>query len=181
MNIKRFRTICRISSFVLKLLAVFSVIIVVYGLYTIYFDDGNFWFTYNKPTGAIYSMTKITDGAMITQADRRLAALIIVPFTLLVNFYTLFKGAQIFEWLGNGEAPFSEKFAKSLRRISLVLIISDLVIPIVHSLVLSFIYKGGYEIIIGIGSMFFIGIILYVISEIFYYGIELQHLANETV
>lgn len=181
MNIKRFRTVCRISSMVLKLFAVFSIFLVAYIFYKIYFTNGDYWFTYNKPTGVIYSMTKITDGTMITQDERRLASLIIVPLTVSISSYALFKGSQIFAGLGKGETPFSEKFAKSLKRISLVLIVSDLLIPIVHSLLLSFIYKGGYEFTIGVSSSFLIGIILYAIAGIFYYGIELQHLADETV
>ena len=181
MNIKRFRTVCRISSIALKLFAVLSIFLVVYGFYTIYFGSENFWFTYSGPSIPIYSMGGSMNGVMITQSEERLAALIIVPLIVLITSYALFKGSQIFKWLGKGETPFSEKFAKTLKRLGLVLVVSDFLIPILYYSVLSFIYEDGYQFNIGVSSTFLIGIILYVISGIFYYGIELQHLADETV
>lgn len=181
MNIKRFRTVCRISSVVLKLFVVLSILLVVYTFYRIYFTTGNYWFNYNGPSIPIYSMGGSKNGIMITQNEERLASLIITPLTVIVSSYALLKGSQIFAGLGKGETPFSEKFAKSLKHLSIVLIASDIIIPILYSAVLSFIYEDGYQFTIGVSSGFLIGMILYVISGIFYYGIELQHLADETV
>ncbi|UJF15864.1 DUF2975 domain-containing protein [Jeotgalibaca sp. MA1X17-3] len=181
MNIKKFRRISRGSSLLLKIFAIFSITLVIYGLYTILFGDGNFWFTYKGPSIPLFSMGGSSGSVGITDAEEKLASMIIVPFTVVVFSFILLKGSQIFTWLGKGETPFSEKFANAIKRLSLVLIIFDLLVPIIFYSVLSLISVDGYNYTIGFGSAFIIGIILFIVSEIFKYGIELQSLADETV
>lgn len=181
MNIKRFRTISRVSSVLLKMFTVFSIILVVLGLYIITFGDGNFWFTYSGPSIPLFSTGGSSKGIGITDAEEKLASMIIVPLAVVVSSFVLLKGSQVFTWLGKGETPFSEKFANAIKRLSLVLIIFDLLIPIFYYSLLSWISVDGYHYTIGFGSAFIIGIILFIVSEIFRYGIELQYLADETV
>lgn len=181
MNIKKFRRISRVSSLLLKIFAISSIPFVIYGLYTIIFGDGNFWFTYNGPSIPLFSIGGSSEGVGITDAEEKLASMIIAPFTVVVSSIILLKGSQIFTWLGKGETPFSEKFANAIKRLSLVLIIFDLLIPIIYYSLLSLISVDGYNYTIGFGSAFIIGIILFIVSKIFKYGIELQYLADETV
>lgn len=181
MNIKRFRTLSRVGSVLLTVFAIFSIILVISGLYTIIFGDGNFWFTYSGPSIPLFSIGGSSEGVGITVAEEKLASMIIVPLEVVVSSFIVLKGSQIFTWLGKGETPFSEKFANAIKRLSLVLIIFDLLIPIIYYSLLSLISVDGYHYTIGFGSAFIIGIILFIVSEIFKYGIELQYLADETV
>lgn len=181
MNIKRFRTISRVSSVLLKIFTIFSIILVISGLYINIFGDGNFRFTYSGPSIPLFSIGGSSEGVGITDAEEKLTSIIIVPLTVVVSSFILLKGSQIFTWLGKGETPFSEKFANAIKRLSLVLIIFDLLVPIIYYSLLSLISIDGYHYTIGFGSTFIIGIILFIVSEIFKYGIELQYLADETV
>lgn len=181
LNIKRFRTISQVSSILLKLFTIFNIVLVIYGFYTILFGDGNFWFTYSEPSIHLFTVSGSSQGIGITETEERLASMIITPLILVVSPYVLLKGSQIFTWLGKGETPFSKKFANGIKHISIVLILSDLLTPIIYHSLLSFISVDGYKYTISFGSALVIGVILFIISEIFKYGIELQNLANETV
>lgn len=181
MNIKRFRRVCNVSSIILKILAVLALVVTSMTLFQVLQGNSDVWFTYDGPSFSIFSSGGSMNGYSITDAEYRLAAAIIAPLIVLVTSYVFWKGGQLFKRLADGETPFNPLFARSLKRLSLILIISDILIPILHSITLSAIYQDGHEVIVGLTSSFVIGIILYAISEIFYYGIELQQLADETV
>lgn len=181
MNIKRFRRVCNVSSIILKILAVLAIVITSLSMYQVLSGNPNVWFNYEGPSFSMFSSGHTMGGILITDAEYRLAATIISPFIVLVSSYVFWKGSQLFKRLADGETPFNFEFTKSLKHLSLVLILSDIITPILYSIILSTIYDNGHEVIVGLTSSFVIGIILYTISEIFYYGIELQQLADETV
>lgn len=181
MNIKRFRRVCNISSVVLKSVAVIGLLVTSMTMYQVLSGNPHVWFNYEGPSFNIFYSGGSMNSYAITDAEYRLAASIIAPLLVVITSYVFWKGGQLFKRLADGEMPFNRLFAKSLKRLSLLLIISDILIPILHSMILSIIYKDGHEFAVGLTSSFLIGIILYAISEIFYYGIELQHLADETV
>lgn len=177
MDIKRFRTICRVSSVGLIVLAVLTIIVTAFIGYRV-FTGSDFSFNYDGPGFSLFSMG---GGGFFGEEESGLAASIIAPIILMITVYLYFKGSQLFKQLAAGKNPFTLSFAQSIRRLSIVLIVSDLMIPLLYSLVLTFIIEDGYYFTLGVGSAFLFGLLLYVISEIFNYGIELQYLADETV
>src|SRR5699024_8003062 len=106
---------------------------------------------------------------------------IITPILILIYVFVLWKGSLLFNQLSNGEKPFTFEFASSIKRLSILLITTDIVLPILYSLIVTIIMEGGHYILLGVGAPFLIGIILYAVSEIFIYGIELQTLSDQTV
>lgn len=181
MNVKRFRRLCNISSFVLKGFTLFALLLTGYFMVQILTGNSNVWFNYEPPSFSIFTSASSMNLFNISDSEYRLAALIMTPFLITVYSYIMWKGAQLFKRLADGETPFNSQFAKTLKLLSIVLIISDIAFPILYSIILTTIYEDGHYFTIGLSSSFLIGIILYVIAEIFYYGIELQHLADETV
>lgn len=177
MNIKLFRQICKGSSVILKVVAVFMAIAVVTSLYGYFFTDSTIWFNLNMPTFPILHSGRNSP----TEAQRQLAALIEVPFATTLGIYIYWKGSQLFNYLAKGHTPFSYEFAQSIKRLALVLIISDIILPLIRSLVVTTLMENGYYFLIGVNASLMIGLILYAVSEIFNYGIELQRLSDETV
>jgi hypothetical protein len=141
--------------------------------------DANITFNYNPPS---FSLLNSVSGSLQTlETDMRTVAAIITPIATFVNIYILWKGSQLFKRLADGETPFTTKFAHSIRRLSLVLIVTDLIMPLLYSFVLTLFIENGHYLVIGVGSPFLIGLILYAVAGVFYYGIELQTLSDETV
>lgn len=176
MNVDRFRKICSIASVLLKIVTVISVLFMLSALYGI-FTDRNVWFDYNMPDFPIINSMR---GPM-EEADMQLAALIVSPILILIACYIFWKGSQLFKHLADGHTPFSYDFAETVKKLSLVLIVTDVVSPLFYSLLVTLIMEGRYYYIIGVGSSFMLGLILYAVSEIFKYGVELQTLSDETV
>lgn len=177
MNIKQFRIICKVSSVLLKLTAACMTIVVITSLFTYFFTDRNIWFNLTIPDFTFYNAMR---GPM-EETDRQMAALIELPFTSLLGIYIFWKGSQLFKYLSEGHSPFVFEFAQSIKRLGIILILSDILLPLFRSLLVTIIMEGSYYLIVGVGSSLVIGLILYAVSEIFNYGIELQKLSDETV
>ncbi|PRY74137.1 hypothetical protein [Alkalibacterium olivapovliticus] len=177
MNVDRFRLICKLASLLLKAGAVFIAFTVMYSLFTYFFTDTNIWFNLNIPDFPFFNAVS----GPLEDADMQLAALISVPFNFLLSFYIFWKGSELFQYLSGGHSPFAFKFAQSIKRLAIVMIVSDLLLPLFHSLLVTIIMDGRYYLIIGVGPSLMIGLILYAVSEVFTYGIELQRLSDETV
>ncbi|MCC5890794.1 MAG: DUF2975 domain-containing protein [Alkalibacterium sp.] len=177
MNIKQFRIICKVSSVLLKLTAAFLAISVVTSLYAYFFTDTNIWFNLVIPDFPL----RHSGMYFPSEAEQQLAALIEVPFSSLLAIYVFWKGGQLFKYLSEGQSPFSFKFAKSIKWLALILMISDIFLPLFRSMLVTLIMEEGYYFLFGVGSSLMIGLILYAVSEIFNYGIELQRLSDETV
>lgn len=180
MNIKRFRFVCRLLSTLLNFIAILSAAIIVIGLFVSIFgkqgleqagftiDDTNFSFIHFH-------------SGQFSLKTERLAALFVAPPFFSVFAYTLWKGGQLFNGLELGMRPFSASFVESVKHISKLLIILDLFLPVAYSLAMSLLIKNGYYISLGFTETFITGLILYVVAEIFNYGIELQDLSDETI
>lgn len=177
MNIKRFRGVCRFTSIILKIAAILIGSTAAVSLFSYFFTNTDIWFNFSMPDFPILN----SGSGPVTEADKQLAALIIVPFRVIVSFYVYWKGSQLFKYLADGNPPFSNKFTHTLKRISLILIITDIAFPLIYSLLVTIIMEGRHYLIIGVGSSLMIGLILYAVSEIFKYALTLQQLADDTV
>lgn len=181
MNTKRFRKICKISSYALIFFSAVLIFFVIYGIYSYFLGVGNMSFSYSSPDITLYSMGGSKGAIGITETERESAALAMLPITQFITIFVLLKGAAAFKWLGDGKRPFDLKFVNIIKRISLVLMLSDIIFPIVHSIILATISVDGYNFNFGFGTPFIIGVILYIVSEVFNYGIELQTLSDDVV
>lgn len=177
MNIKKFRLVSKATSFILKVFAIFGIIGLAISLFFGFSKNPNFSFQLNISNS---SFLLFQSGPMLGN-EVTLASLIAAPPFVLALCYTFWQGASLFDRLNDGELPFSQDFANSVRKISLLLIALDVLLPLVYSLVLSIIIENGYYFTFGLTSLFLIGLILYIVSEILSYGIELQKLADDTV
>lgn len=185
MDMERFRKISKVISIVLKMMAVLLVIIILFLVAGLLYKENNFEFTYEPPTFGFFAQRAVyIDGpnglGQMVRAEK-MGAFIVTPLVALTEIYILFRGSSVFQYLADGYAPFAEKFAKRIKHLSIVLMVTDVLIPVLYSLLVTIFQKGGYSVSVGITSYFFFGLILYLVSEIFNYGIELQQLANETV
>lgn len=179
MNIKRFRTVAKVSSILLKIAAVFLMGILLYTMYLVFISDADMWMTYSSPSFSLFH--SVSGGLQTMETDLQTVAAIFAPIAVLINIFVLWKGSQLFKRLADGEKPFTDKFAQSIKWLSLVLIISDILLPLFYSLIITLMTENGHYLIIGVGAPFLIGLILYAVAGIFYYGIELQTLSDETV
>lgn len=177
MNVKRFRNVCRFTSVILKIAAIWLGSTIAVLLFSYFFTDSDIWFNFNSPSFTLINGQR----GELTTADRQLAALFIVPIASIINCYVLWKGSQIFNYLAEGNNPFSNDFSRTIQRISIILILSDILFPLIYSLMVTLIMDGSSYYIIGVGAPFLIGLILYAVSEIFKYAINLQQLADDTV
>jgi hypothetical protein len=145
--------------------------------YWYFFTDRIIWFNGIIPD---FTILNSVSGPR-SNSDIQLASLLLTPFTALIRFYVLWKGSQLFKYLADGNPPFSNEFTQMLKRISLILIITDIAFPLIYSLLVTLIMEGDHYLIIGVGASFIIGLILYAASEIFKYALTLQQLADDTV
>lgn len=178
MNVKNFRLVCKIASFILQLIAVFSFSILIIGVIVVFIfniDGSSFTFEPNYTPSLVSASGPLSD----THIER--AAVFVVPPFLIFFSYISYKGSQLFTELYEGQTPFSIDFSKSLKKISLLLILLDVLSPIIYSIVLTLLIENGHYITFGLSSTFLIGLILYVMSEILQYGIQLQTLADDTI
>ena len=91
------------------------------------------------------------------------------------------KAVRLFSYFTDGNSPFYMDFSRSVKNLGLILIVSDIVFPIIYSLLVTIMMESGYYYIIGVGSSLLIGLILFAAAEIFNYGINLQQFADDTV
>lgn len=182
MNVERFRKISKGISIVLKMMAVLLVIIILFLVAGLFYKENSFEFTYDPPSFGFFAQRAVyTDGVRQMEEAQKMGAFIIAPLVALTEIYILFRGSSLFQYLADGYAPFAEKFAKAIKHLSIVLMVTDVLTPALYSLFVTIFQKGGYFVSVGITSYFFFGLILYLVAEIFSYGIELHQLADETV
>jgi len=177
MNLKTFKLVCKVASFLLKVLGFFAFITLPFALIIVILPGVRSSITLDVESSGLI----LFRSGLIEESHRQLTALIVAPIFSSILGYTLWKGSQLFDQLIEGYSPFSIDFRTTLKRISLLLIGMDILLPLVYSLVLSIILEDGYYFVFGIGSLFLVGLILYAVAEIFQYGIELQQLTEDTV
>lgn len=180
MDIKRFRKLAKVCSAVLLVAGLYLLVVLSFLSYQVFILKSDFWFNFTPGSFSTHYSRHISD---IAQLDNvlRITANIFTPLKIFVSIYALFKGSQLFNQLSKGVRPFTHKFSKSISQIGLILIITDILLPMLYSLAVSLQLDGALYINIGVGSTFLIGLILVVVSAVFNYGIELQFLSDETV
>lgn len=177
MNIKRFRTVCNITSILMKIIAGFCILVLLVMLSTSISSNSTFVYTFEVTYFPIFNALN----GPLNASETQLASLIIFPFTASIYSFIFIRGGQLFKYLAKGTSPFELTFAKKVKQISLLLILSDIFLPLVYSLLVTVIMEGSYYILVGLSSSFIIGLILYAVSEILNYGIELQKLSDNTI
>lgn len=100
---------------------------------------------------------------------------------LTMMAYIFSKASRLFTHLAQEETLFTNDFADQIKEIGMWLIIADVLPPVVSSIFMTLFTSATYYFYVGFSSMTVIGLLLYVISEIFRYGVTLQELSDETV
>lgn len=178
MNVKRFRQICNLLSYILKFFLAITAVMTVFIINSIFADPGNTI----TPFIDLSSRTFVQYGrGHYADADLALTAKIIIPIVTATYAYIFWKASSLFSYLADGETPFSPFFSRSVKVISVLMIVHDLIVPLLHSLILSMIMENGYSFSFGLSGYFFYGLTFYVAAEVLNYGIELQQLSDETV
>lgn len=178
MNIKRFRFIASLASKGLLIVAgIWTAIILLiifgllFGFSSVSFDESN--------TNYLYFFE--SHSANITLEQEKLSGLTSVLPAMASYIFFMFLASQLFEDLANGETPFTLIQVKRLKTISIGIILVNLIQPLIRSLVLTLLMNRGHYFSWGLNSEIFIGVAIWVLAEIFAYGIELQTLSDETL
>lgn len=116
-----------------------------------------------------------------TFEQERLASLIVQPLIVIVQGYSGYVGYQFFSEMSEGETPFQAKYVQNIRSVSIVLMIAGVLIPLIYSLAVTLLKPNGYYLWITLTTDFFVGLFLYVTSEIINYGVSLQELTDDTI
>lgn len=179
MNIKQFKNVSRFASVLLRIAAIWFGLSVATLFFSYFFTSSDVWFNFPSPDFPI--LNGIGGATTNKLFPLKQAASFVVPLIVIVNCYVLWKGSQLFTYLADGNSPFSMDFSRSVKNLGLILIVSDIVFPIIYSLLVTIMMESGYYYIIGVGSSLLIGLILFAAAEIFNYGINLQQFADDTV
>ena len=103
------------------------------------------------------------------------------PLFLGLMSYLFIQSSRLFDRLVRGESPFTVKFSEKVKKISYLLAITDVTVPLFYSLLVNLIAETGSYFYLGLSHWMLIALILYVVSGILNYGISLQELSDETV
>ncbi len=118
-----------------------------------------------------------------TSVDRSMIAFNIESITIvalcLVYFLLSRKALKIFKTIVNCRTPFTLTLASQIRKISVLILMTCLCIPIIKGSVLLILTQGG-QFTIDLGGIV-LTLIIYGISLIFEYGLLLQREVDETV
>ncbi|GEK91416.1 DUF2975 domain-containing protein [Alkalibacterium kapii] len=179
MNINQFKKVSRFTSVILKIAAIWFGLSVATLFFSYFFTSRDVWFNFPSPDFTILNGIR---GATTNELfPLKQAASFVVPLIVIVNCYVLWKGSQLFKYLADGHSPFSVAFSQSVKKLGLILIVSDILFPLIYSLLVTIMMESGYYYIVGVGASFLIGLILYAAAEIFNYAINLQQFADDTV
>ncbi|MGM0219419.1 hypothetical protein IGI43_002540 [Enterococcus sp. AZ126] len=135
----------------------------------IVFQDSTYLLNFSTQSHIVYK-----------EIDDSVRSFLSIPL-LLVNGYVFYLGSNFFGQISDGCTPFSVNNYLLLKKVGAILIITNLLIPIIHSILLSINSPQGYYISIGISIEVLVGFIIYCLGEVFEYGVSLQNLSDETV
>ncbi|MFO8069972.1 MAG: DUF2975 domain-containing protein [Alkalibacterium sp.] len=178
MDITRFRNISRFLSLLLKgfgTLAIAALLLIVVFSFFLEIDSPSVNVAFSESPLFYFQDSRVTE------ADYRLGAFIIAPVFLAIGSYIFFKGSFLFDRLVRGETPFTYDFAESVKWISIILIVTDIFLPLLYTLVVNLSADEGFYFVFDLSSSFMIGLILYIVSGILKYGISLQELSDDTI
>ncbi|MDT2866152.1 hypothetical protein [Vagococcus carniphilus] len=127
-----------------------------------------------------FGLFKATQNSPVKE-DLLLAGLLVNIPVGLTYAIVFFKGSRFFKSLVQNQTPFSKDNQKLISRISIILMILGLAPSLVYSIILSFFMTNGYYMRLDIGVSFVVGAILYCVSEVINYGLELQQFSDDAV
>lgn len=180
MNTKNFKLISNLLTWFFRVMTILSMVGVVVTLGLFIFGgtllekvsyQTNFNYLFNI-------MTSLNDPGKkeLARPDILVTSVLFATMT-----YVSIQASSLFAYLLSGKSPFNNEFAGKIKKISKVLIIADLTIPILRSLIITLFTSATYYIHIGFSWKFIVGLLLYIFSGILYYGVSLQELSDETV
>lgn len=175
MEIKRFQKLSKFLSNLSKLVAVLILSILIIGSLNLFIRENFATFSLDR----VGSLSILFPDATVTQDDYDWAISIVLPVVLAFLGYIFFKTSYLFDYLAEGQTPFSHSFSQSVKVLGLFLIFSDLATSLLYIFLVNFVAKGGIFFYFSLSSFFFIGLILYLTSSILNYGMNLQKLAND--
>lgn len=176
MNVKKFRKFTKFLDTLMMFLCVLCAIsLVVFTLLFIFKKENlsitspNIYF----PLGGIKGEA--------TSSVKFLANFVAAIIGMSVYSYLFFKGSRFFSNLSRGGTPFSVENYKLLKRLGLLLIAVNLIIPIIYSALITFLMTDGYYIALGLNSEVVIGLVISAMAEIIRYGVALQNFSDDAV
>ncbi len=171
MQIETFRKVSQFLSISFKMIATFALVF----LFIILFNEDS---SFTLDTGQYLSF--FWTNSYVTPKDFISASSFIAPVILAFLSYILFHSSFLFDRLVEGESPFTFEFVESLREISILLMISDVVVPLVYTVAINVISDQGRYFHFSLSYIFTIGLILYLVSAILNYGINLEELKKNS-
>ena len=176
MNVKKFEKISKFLSILLKLVCIFIILGLIGFILLIIFKRDNLTMNIPKPSFPInYQKGDVSESAKFIAG-----AIVVIP-SMLIYFYAFFRGSQFFNKLSKGETPFSISNYRILKKIGLIIAITNFIFPLIYSLVTTLLSPDGYYLIVGIDVETIIGLMIYCMAEVIRYGVNLQELSDETV
>lgn len=177
MKIKRFQKLSKFLSNLSKLVAVLILSILIIGSFNLFIRENFATFS----LGSMGSLSILFSDATVTQDDYEWAISIVLPVVLAFLGYIFFKISYLFDYLAEGQTPFSHSFSQSVKVLGILLIFSDLATSLLYVFLVNFVANGGIFFYFSLSSFFFIGLILCLTSSILDYGINLQKLADDVI
>lgn len=176
MNVDKFKKVSNWLSMLTKLACVFSVLLPA-GLLFFSFPDMNLITSDpSKSNLFVFFSTEMINKSNTETGAALLTAGIATALVLGVGFaYFTWKISRFFSALSNGESPFSSEQISRLRSTAKGYMTAGAGETLIFSMVYTILLKGqGYHFSVGIGGLFFLGLILYLITEIIRFGLALQ-------
>lgn len=181
MQAKNFQSISKFLSWFFKISAGLSIIGAILALASYFLD----FQTFDNLSFVVLEMDSsfslLVDDQSITQLEYAKAGLLTAPLFLGLMSYLFIQSSRLFDRLVRGESPFTVKFSEKVKKISYLLAITDVTVPLFYSLLVNLIAETGSYFYLGLSHWMLIALILYVVSGILNYGISLQELSDETV
>lgn len=178
MQAKNFQSISKFLSWFFKISAGLSIIGAILALASYFLTFDNLSFVVLEMDS---SFSLLVDDQSITQLEYAKAGLLAAPLFLGLMSYLFIQSSRLFDRLVRGESPFTVKFSEKVKKISYLLAITDVTVPLFYSLLVNLIAETGSYFYLGLSHWMLIALILYVVSGILNYGISLQELSDETV
>ena len=177
MTTKGFKRFASFIGIILLLLSVFFSLILV--LFSIAYFTKKTGFSINPPTNGFTLFHAGMNSP--THQDKLLAGFVVTVPTLITYIFLFFKGSQFFKSLVQDETPFSKENQQMMSRTGIILMILGVLPSIIYSIILSSLMTNGYNFNVTIDSNFLIGAVIYSMSKIISYGVELQEFSDEVV
>lgn len=186
MNIKRFQKLSSLLSIAIRIICCAAVALSLISIIGTLINPGEFEIDSKNGDLLVYSTSVSQHSSDIDSAlypnMSNLAGSIVNTICSIFFAYLTWRITLIFADFSFDETPFSLKQTKRLEFVAKGYLVIGVAKPLLFSILYTFLIRGkGYDISLGVHYLFFVGLLLYVIADIFNYGIELQKLSDETI